>query len=81
MSFSFLFHLLMKIMSANRKAPDGTPHFSASHLGLFCLPMSHKKDARLIYGLNKSYLLSSRLKWFFFTSGKTELNVSLKKKN
>ena len=24
------------------------PHFAASHLGLFCLPMSHKKDARLI---------------------------------
>ena len=25
------------------------PHFTASHLGLFCLPMSHKKDARLIW--------------------------------
>ena len=23
--------------------------FAASHLGLFCLPMSHKKDARLIW--------------------------------
>ena len=29
-------------------APDGTPQNAASHLGLFCLPMSHKKDARLI---------------------------------
>ena len=38
----------MKIMSANRKTPDGTPRFAASHLGLFCLHMSHKKDARLI---------------------------------
>ena len=47
--FSFLFHFSMKIMSANRIAPDGTPRFSASHLGLFCLPMSHKKDARLIW--------------------------------
>ena len=28
--------------------PDGTTRFAASHLGLFCLPMSHKKDARLI---------------------------------
>ena len=36
-------------MSANRIAPDGTPRFAASHLGLFCLPMSHKKDARLIW--------------------------------
>ena len=29
-------------------APDGTPRFATSHLGLFCLPMSHKKDARPI---------------------------------
>ena len=36
-------------MLANRIAPDGTPHFASSHLGLFCLPMSHKKDARLIW--------------------------------
>ena len=36
----------MKIMSANRIAPDGT---TASHLGLFCLPMSYKKDVRLIW--------------------------------
>ena len=43
---SFLFHFLMTIMLANRIAPDGTPPFAASHLGLFCLPMSHKKDAR-----------------------------------
>ena len=50
-NFSFLFHFLMKIMSANRIAPGGMPHFAASHLRLFCLPMSHKnkKDARLIW--------------------------------
>ena len=33
----------MKIMSANRIAPDGTRRFAASHLGVFCLPMSHKR--------------------------------------
>ena len=38
----------MKFLLANRIAPDGTTRFAASHLGLFCLPMSHKKDARLI---------------------------------
>ena len=48
-NFSFLFHFSMKIMVANRKAPDGTPRFAASHLGLICLPMSHKKDARLLW--------------------------------
>ena len=37
----------MKILLANRIAPDGTPHTAASHLGLFCLHMYHKKDARL----------------------------------
>ena len=45
--FQFLNKFLMKILSANRIAPDGTPHSAASHLGLFCLPMSHKRDARL----------------------------------
>ena len=28
--------------------PDGTARFAASHLGLCCLPMSHKKVAKLI---------------------------------
>ena len=45
--FQFLNKFLMKILLANRTAPDGTPRYAASHLGLFCLPMSHKRDARL----------------------------------
>ena len=48
-NFSFLFHFSMKFMKANRIAPDGTPHAAASHLGLFCLFMSHKKDAKPIW--------------------------------
>ena len=40
----------MKIKVANRIAPDETPRFAASHLGLFCLPMSHKREPSL-YGL------------------------------
>ena len=47
--FSFLFHFSMKFFQANKIAPDGTPRFSAAHLRLFCLPMSHKKDAILIW--------------------------------
>ena len=47
--FSSLFHFSMKIMQANKIAPDGTPRFAASHLGIFCLPMSHKKDARPLW--------------------------------
>ena len=39
----------MKIILANRIAPDGTLRFAASYLGLFCFPMSHKNDARLIW--------------------------------
>ena len=38
----------MKIFSANRIAPDGTPRSAASHLVLYCLPMSNTKDARLM---------------------------------
>ena len=39
--------ILYLILCANRIAPDGTPRFAASHPGLFCLPMTHKRDARL----------------------------------
>ena len=46
--FYFLSHFSMKFLCANRIVPDGTPRSAASHLGLCCLPMSHKKDARLI---------------------------------
>ena len=45
--FYFLTHFSMKFLQANRIAPDGTPRSAASHLGLCCLPMSHKRDARL----------------------------------
>ena len=45
--FYFLSHFSMKFLCANRIAPDGTPRSAASHLGLYCLPMSHKRDARL----------------------------------
>ena len=54
--FSFLFHFSMNIRSANRIAPDGTPRFAASHLRLFCLPMSHRKDTRLIW-VNLTFML------------------------
>ena len=45
--FIFLSHFSMKFLCENRIAPDGSPRSAASHLGLFCLPMSHKRDARL----------------------------------
>ena len=45
--FRILLYFLMKFPQANRIAPDGTPRSAASHLGLFCLPMSHIRDARL----------------------------------
>ena len=41
--FYFIFNEIPVL--ANSIAADGTPHFAVSHLGLFCLPMSHKKDA------------------------------------
>ena len=45
--FYFLSHLTMKFLCANRIATDGTLRSVASHLGLCCLPMSHKRDTRL----------------------------------
>ena len=45
--FYFLSHFSMKFLCANRIAPDGTQRSAASNLGLCCLPMSPKKDARL----------------------------------
>ena len=56
----------MKFLYANRIAPDGTPRSAASHLGIYCLPMSHRKDVGLIKELrffsrlqifNSSYLI------------------------
>ena len=48
MIFILLSRFSTNFLCGNRIAPDGTPRFAASHLGLYCLPMSHKKDARLI---------------------------------
>ena len=36
-------------MLANSVDPDQTPRSAASDLGLHCLPMSQKRDARLIW--------------------------------
>ena len=46
---NFHFISFFNDIHANRIAANGTPHFAASHLGLLCLPMSHKKDVRLIW--------------------------------
>ena len=47
--FEFLSLFSIKFRYTNRVAPDGTPRTAALHLGLFCLPMPHIKDARLIW--------------------------------
>ena len=46
-------------MQANCGDPDQTPHSVASDLGLHCLPMSHKKDARHIWAKMR-FLLSHK---------------------
>ena len=46
--YSELFNFSMKFLEANRIDPDEKPCSAASHLGLSCLPMSNKWDARLI---------------------------------
>ena len=49
----------MKFKLANKIVQDGTSRFASSHLGLFCLPMSHEKGARLIWV--KTVALSTKL--------------------
>ena len=39
--FSSFFHFSKKVVLANRIATDGMPH-----LGLFCLPLSHKRGCQ-----------------------------------
>ena len=46
--FSFLIHFLVNFLFANKTAPAEMLHSAVSHLGIYCLPMSHKKGARLI---------------------------------
>ena len=70
--FYFLFHVSVKFLQANRKAQDGTPCSAALHLGLFCLPMSHKRDA-ITYSKNKgteqlcsAFVFATRIVQFLF---------------
>ena len=36
-----------EVFVSNKIATDWATCFAASHLGLLCMPMSHKEDARL----------------------------------
>ena len=45
----FIFIQSYYILYANSGYPVQTPRSEASDLGLHCLPMSHKKDSRLIW--------------------------------
>ena len=48
--FFHFFKFLIKNLYANNVDPDQTPpHSAASDLDIYCLPMTHKKDARLIH--------------------------------
>ena len=44
-----VFFIYKTFFKANSREPDVTPWSAASGLGLHCLPMSHKKDARCIW--------------------------------
>ena len=47
--FPFFFQILIKHSVSKQCRPDQAPQNVASALGLHCLRMSHKKDARLIW--------------------------------
>ena len=52
-AFFILFKFELNILQENSADPDQTPLYVASDLGLYCLPMSHIKDARLIWVKNR----------------------------
>ena len=45
---NFILFFYENSLLKDKTALDGTLRSAASHLGLCCLPMSHKKDTRLI---------------------------------
>ena len=47
-------------MPANSGDPDQTPHSVASDMGLYCLPMSYKKDTRQIWVIINNCTFSSQ---------------------
>ena len=47
-SLSHFFSMQFTI-KANRIAPDVAPRSGTSHLGLYCLPVFHKKDVILLF--------------------------------
>ena len=47
-------------MPANSGDPDQMPHSVVSDLGMHCLPLSNKKDARHIWNKNAIILLSHK---------------------
>ena len=47
--FIFIQILIQNILKANSRDPDQIQPSVVSDLGLHCLPMSHKKDVRLIW--------------------------------
>ena len=49
MLFFIFFPNFDRIFCKKTGDPDQTPRTVASDLGLHCSPMSHKKDARLIW--------------------------------
>ena len=59
----FLIFILISIdyLCPNSGDPDQMPRYAASDLGLQCVPMSHKKDARLIWVISLRRDLSLRI--------------------
>ena len=49
MVFFIFIQVLIENYASKQSDADQTPHSVASDLGLPCLPMSHKKDARHIW--------------------------------
>ena len=72
-------------MYANSGDPDQTPRFAASGWGRHCLPMSHKRDARLIWVRKvlclTVYVFVIKKMGMFSTSTQIPDSVNIQKRN
>ena len=71
--FPFLFKFQKKLLFANSRETDQTPRYVASDLVLYCLPMSNKKDARLIWVCVYNTMIILEFRESDVMPGKTEV--------
>ena len=64
------------VFDVNSLSKQNSPRWDAAHLGLFCLPMSHKRDTRLKFCFLNIYI-ATLINFFFFCICEQKCSVRL----